>query len=72
MADKQMSFASANFDRYAKVTRRAVFLDQMDRILPWAELVALVQPHYPTGEVGRVRSASSVCCGFIFCSSGLI
>ena len=54
MADKQMSFASTNFDRYAKVTRRAVFLDEMDRILPWEEIVAIVRPHYPTGEVGRM------------------
>jgi len=26
----------------------------MDRILPWKELCAVVRPHYPTGEVGRV------------------
>ena len=53
MADEQMTFASVNFDRYAKTTRRATFLGEMDRILPWEQLVAVVRPHYPTGEGGR-------------------
>jgi len=53
MADEQMSFASVNFDRYAKTTRRATFLGEMDRILPWEQLVAIVRPHYPTGDRGR-------------------
>ena len=53
MADEQMSFASANFDRYAKMTKRAKFLDEMDRILPWPQLCDVVRPWYPTGEGGR-------------------
>ncbi len=52
-ADEQMSFARVNFDRYAKTTRRATFLGEMDRILPWEQLVAIVRPHYPSGEGGR-------------------
>jgi len=53
MADEQMSFASVSFDRFAKTTRRAKFLDEMDRILPWQQLCELVRVHYPTGEGGR-------------------
>ncbi len=53
MADEQMSFASVNFDRYAKTTRRAKFLDEMDRIVPWSQLCDIIRPHYPTGEGGR-------------------
>jgi len=53
MADEQMSFASVNFERYAKTTRRAKFLDEMDRILPWSHLCEIVRPHYPTGDGGR-------------------
>jgi len=53
IADEQMSFASVSFDRFAKTTRRAKFLDEMDRILPWQQLCGLVQVHYPTGEGGR-------------------
>ncbi len=53
MADDQMSFASINFDRFAKPTRRAKFLEDMDRILPWQQLCEIVRPRYPTGEGGR-------------------
>ena len=35
------------FERYGKTTRRAQFLTDMDRIVPWAELAAVVDPVYP-------------------------
>jgi IS5 family transposase len=37
----------AGFERYGKATRRAQFLAQMERIVPWAELQAVVEPFYP-------------------------
>ena len=45
----------AGFAKYAKTTRRAQFLTDMDRVVPWAELVAVVDPHYPkdSPEGGR-------------------
>jgi IS5 family transposase len=51
---KQQTLAvAAGFERFARQTRRAEFLSQMERVVPWAELVALVEPHYPKGETGR-------------------
>src|SRR5450631_4606215 len=35
------------FERYAKTTRRAQFLADMQVIVPWADLVAVVEPFYP-------------------------
>jgi transposase, IS5 family len=35
------------FEKFGKTTRRAQFLSDMDRILPWPELVAVVEPVYP-------------------------
>src|SRR6202451_3994723 len=35
------------FEKYGKTTRRAQFLLDMDRLLPWAELLAVVEPFYP-------------------------
>ena len=32
------------FQKYGKTTRRAQFLADMDRIVPWAELQAVVEP----------------------------
>jgi IS5 family transposase len=27
--------------------RRAVFLEEMEQVVPWAKLCALIEPHYP-------------------------
>src|SRR5580692_10682983 len=35
------------FEKYGKTTRRAQFLADMDRIVPWPELAAVVDPVYP-------------------------
>jgi IS5 family transposase len=37
----------AGFEKYGKTTRRAQFLADMDRIIPWAELAAVIEPVYP-------------------------
>ena len=51
---KQLTLAhQAEFQRYRKKTRREQFLEEMDAVMPWAELFALVAPHYSKGEVGR-------------------
>ena len=51
---RQQTLAAGNgFERYGKRTRRAEFLSEMERVVPWAELVALVKPHYPKEGNGR-------------------
>lgn len=47
---RQQTLAEATFERYRKTTRRERFLAEMDRVVPWAELCALVAPVYPGGE----------------------
>jgi transposase, IS5 family len=37
----------------AKRTRRREFLDEMEKVVPWADLVALVSPYLPEGKRGR-------------------
>ncbi|TNV44552.1 IS5 family transposase, partial [Corallococcus exiguus] len=37
----------------AKRTRRREFLGEMEKVVPWAELVALVSPYLPEGKRGR-------------------
>ncbi len=41
------------FERYTKKTRRAQFLEEMNRVVPWSELCALIEPHYPKAGPGR-------------------
>jgi len=50
---KQISLARGGFDRYNKITKRAAFLAEMDRVVPWAQLCALIEPHYPKAGRGR-------------------
>src|SRR6266567_7150499 len=51
---RQMTLAhQAEFQRYSKKTRREQFLEEMSAVMPWAELLALVSPHYSKGETGR-------------------
>lgn len=37
----------AGFEKYGKTTRRAQFLAEMDRVVPWGELAAAIEPYYP-------------------------
>jgi IS5 family transposase len=43
----------AEFQHYSKKTRREQFLKEMDAFMPWAELLALIAPHYSKGVTGR-------------------
>ncbi|MDR4468082.1 MAG: IS5 family transposase [Nitrospira sp.] len=47
---KQQTFADAGFEQYRKPTRRERFLDEMNQVVPWAELVAAIEPVYPKTE----------------------
>ena len=50
----QRTFASqVEFRKYGRKSRREVFLDEMERIIPWSGLLALVRPHYAVAGNGR-------------------
>lgn len=49
---KQTTFASAAWEKKGKVTRRERFLGEMDQVIPWASIVALIEPHYPKAGHG--------------------
>src|SRR5437660_12608401 len=50
---KQLTLAAVGFDRYAKTTRRAGFLAEMERVVLWPALCALIEPFYPKPGNGR-------------------
>ena len=53
-AMSQRSFASTEYALKKKRTRRELFLADMERVVPWPRLIALIEPLYPTsGRVGR-------------------
>jgi IS5 family transposase len=50
---KQTTFASAAWSAKGKTTRRERFLAEMNAVIPWARLTALIEPHYPKAGNGR-------------------
>ena len=44
---KQMSLGEDGFERKTKRTRKREFLDEMNLVVPWGELVSLIAPHAP-------------------------
>ena len=57
---KQISLAATGFELAAKRTRKREFLDEMDRVIPWSQLLALIAPHAPAGKTGRPPFATEV------------
>src|SRR3984885_16062057 len=51
--NRQISFAESEFAEKKKVTRREKFLAEMETVVPWVRLIALIEPHYPQGARGR-------------------
>lgn len=49
----QRTFAGLAWTEKKKVTRRERFLAEMNVVIPWAELVALIAPRYPKPKRGR-------------------
>lgn len=51
---KQITLASGTgFELHARPTRKAEFLAKMENLMPWSELRALIEPHYPKAGNGR-------------------
>ena len=52
--EQQKTLADAQtFERYRKPTRREKFLSEMEAVVPWKDLCALIAPFYPKAERGR-------------------
>src|ERR1700682_8546 len=41
------------FQQYRRPTKRDLFLETMDQVVPWTRLCEVVEPHYPKGVGGR-------------------
>jgi IS5 family transposase len=50
----QQTLASqVSFEKHGRKSKRELFLDQMEQVVPWGELSALVAPHYAKAGNGR-------------------
>jgi IS5 family transposase len=51
---RQQTLASqASFEKFGRKGKRELFLDQMEQVVPWPSLLALVEPYYPKAGNGR-------------------
>jgi len=51
---KQSGFADLEYSQKKRLTRRELFLNEMEPAMPWSDLIALIEPHYPkAGRQGR-------------------
>jgi transposase, IS5 family len=49
----QISFADAEYAGERKKTRREVFPEEMELVVPWKVLLKIIEPHYPVAGRGR-------------------
>lgn len=47
---KQITLTASGFELTIKRTRKREFLDEMNLVVPWSELVGLIQPHAAAGK----------------------
>lgn len=57
---QQLTLATNDFERFRKPTRRERFLTEMNQVVPWAELVSLIAPHYPKASSAGGRPTIGV------------
>ena len=50
---KAVSFASLVYENKKKKTRRERFLEEMERVVPWEDLLQVIKPYYPRAGNGR-------------------
>lgn len=53
---QQLTFADVEYANKGKVTRREKFLNQLEDLLPWQVMIAVIEPYYAPGK-GRGRKA---------------
>jgi len=51
--EQQLGFSELDLRKSHHKTRRELFLDKMEALIPWTRLVTLIEPHYPKAGNGR-------------------
>jgi IS5 family transposase len=51
--NQRTSASRAELQKYGRKSRRELFLDEMERIVPWTGLPGLIRPHYAKAGSGR-------------------
>lgn len=57
---QQTPVPPSGFEKYGRKSRKELFLDAMNEVVPWSELEALVEPYYPKPVHGGRPAALSI------------
>jgi len=68
---RQTTFASTGFELVTKRTRKREFLEEVNLVVPWADLISLIEPYAPVSNTGRPAFPLSSMLPFTLCSNGL-
>ena len=49
----EKSFAALEYEDKKRRTRRELFLEKMEEVIPWEKLLEQIRPYYPSGEQGK-------------------
>ncbi len=52
---KQRSLEASGFEKYRKKTRKEIFLEEMEQIIPWQEMSEAIKPYYAKEPKGAGR-----------------
>ena len=66
----QLSFRDMEYTNRRRKTKRELFLEQMDKIIPWADWVNMIAAYYPSGKRGRSPIGLGRCCACTLCRTG--
>ena len=50
---KQQTFSDMEYANRKRITKKEVFLDAMEGMIPWEKWIGMITPYYPSGERGR-------------------
>lgn len=62
--------ADQGLEQYHRPTKRDMFLQTINEIVPWSELCAVIEPYSPKAGNAVRRRVWSGCCAFTWCSTG--
>ena len=51
--EKQQSFSDIEYNSKKKKTRKEIFLNAMEELIPWEDWLSLIKPYYPKSGKGR-------------------
>ena len=66
----QLTFADSEFSSKRRQTRKEIFLSRMEQILPWQNMVEVIEPFYPRLVMAGDLIRWKPCYAFTACSIG--